>query len=43
MMEKLHSEVDYNLYFSSIIVRVITSRKIRWVGHIASTWGENEK
>ena len=33
---KLHNEELNDLYSSTYIVRVIKSRKIRWVGHVAS-------
>jgi hypothetical protein len=32
---KLHSDELHNLYSSPNIVRVIKSRKMRWVGHVA--------
>jgi len=32
---KLHNEELYDLYSSPNIVRVITSRRIRWAGHVA--------
>jgi len=32
---KLHNEELNDLYFSSNIVRVIKSRRIRWAGHVA--------
>jgi hypothetical protein len=32
---KLHSEELHNLYSSPNIVRVIKSRRMRWVGHVA--------
>jgi hypothetical protein len=33
---KLHEEL-YDLYSSSIVVRVIKSKRMRWAGHIART------
>jgi len=33
---KLHNEELNDLYCSPSIVRVITSRRMRWVGHVAS-------
>jgi hypothetical protein len=33
--KKLHNEELNDLYSSPIIVRVIKSRRIRWVGHVA--------
>ena len=32
---KLHNEELYGLYSSPTIVQVMTSRRIRWTGHIA--------
>jgi hypothetical protein len=32
---KLHNEELHNLYLSSNIIRQITSRRIRWAGHVA--------
>jgi hypothetical protein len=32
---KLHNNELHNLYFSPNIVRVIKSRRMRWVGHMA--------
>jgi hypothetical protein len=34
---KLHNEELNNMYSSPIIVRVIKSRRMRWVGHVART------
>jgi len=34
-LRKLHTEELNNLYCSPNIVRVITSRRMRWVGHVA--------
>ena len=34
---KLHTEELYDLYSSPNIIRVIISRRMRWVGHVAST------
>jgi hypothetical protein len=31
---RLHNEELHNLYASTYIVRVITSRRMRWTGHI---------
>jgi hypothetical protein len=33
---KLHNDEFHSLYSSSYIVRVIKSRRMRWVGHVAS-------
>ena len=38
---KLHNEELNDLYFSPSIVRVITSRRMRWVEHVARV-GEGE-
>jgi hypothetical protein len=49
---KLHNEDLHNLYSSPSIIRVIKSRRMRWVGHIARMgrrgmhigyWWENRK
>jgi hypothetical protein len=32
---KLHNEELHDLYSSPTVVRVITSRRMRWVGHVA--------
>jgi len=32
---RLHNEELHNLYASSNIIRMIKSRRMRWVGHIA--------
>jgi hypothetical protein len=32
---KLHNDDLYDLYSSPNIVRVITSRRLRWAGHVA--------
>jgi hypothetical protein len=32
---KLHNEELQNLYFLSSIIRIIKSRRMRWVGHVA--------
>jgi hypothetical protein len=34
-MEKLHIEELHDLYSSPNIVMLITSRRMRWVGHVA--------
>jgi hypothetical protein len=33
--KKLHNEELHNLYFSPSIIRIIKSRMMRWVGHVA--------
>jgi hypothetical protein len=35
MWRKLHNEELHNLYFSSNIIRMIKSRRMRWTGHVA--------
>ena len=32
---RLHNEELYGLYFSPDIIRLIQSRRVRWVGHVA--------
>jgi hypothetical protein len=32
---KLHNEELYDLYWSLNVVRVIKSKRMRWVGHVA--------
>jgi hypothetical protein len=32
---KLHNEELHNLYSSPSIIRVITSKRMRWAGHVA--------
>jgi hypothetical protein len=32
---KLHYEEHHNLYSSPSIIRMITSRRMRWAGHVA--------
>jgi hypothetical protein len=32
---KLHNEELHDLYSSSSIIRIIKSRRMRWVGHVA--------
>jgi histone acetyltransferase (RNA polymerase elongator complex component) len=34
---RLHNKELYNLYASSYIIRMIKSRRMRWVGHVART------
>jgi hypothetical protein len=34
---KLHNEELHNLYSSPSIIRIIKSRRMRWVGHVART------
>jgi hypothetical protein len=36
---KLHNDELHNLYSSPNIVRVIKSRRMRWVGHVARMVG----
>jgi hypothetical protein len=35
---KLHNDKLHSLYSSPNIVRVIKSRRMRWVGHVARMW-----
>jgi hypothetical protein len=39
---KLHNEELHNLYSSPSIIRIIKSRRMRWVGHVARM-GEKRK
>jgi hypothetical protein len=39
---KLHNEELRDLYSSLSIIRIIKSRRMRWVGHVARTGGEEE-
>jgi hypothetical protein len=32
---KLHKKELHDLYYSSSIIRIIKSRRMRWVGHVA--------
>jgi hypothetical protein len=34
-LKKLHNEELHNLYSLPCIIRIITSRRMRWVGHVA--------
>jgi hypothetical protein len=34
-LKKLHNEELHNLYSSPNIIRMITSRRMRWAGHVA--------
>jgi hypothetical protein len=34
-MRKLHNEELHNLYYTSNIIKMIKSRRMRWAGHIA--------
>ncbi|PNF40782.1 hypothetical protein B7P43_G16927 [Cryptotermes secundus] len=38
---KLHNEVLHNLYSSASIIRMIKSRRMRWVGHVARRFSIN--
>ena len=38
--KRLHNEELNNLYSSHNILRVITSRRMRWAGHVAHMGGE---
>jgi hypothetical protein len=35
---KLHNEELHNLYSSPSIIKMITSRSMRWAGHVARMW-----
>ena len=35
---RLHTEEFYDLYCSPDIIRVITSRRMRWARHVARMW-----
>jgi hypothetical protein len=37
---RLHNEKPHDLYSSSNIIWVIKSRRMRWVGHVASMGGK---
>jgi hypothetical protein len=37
---KLHNEELHNLYSSPNVIRIIKSRRMRWVGHVARTGGK---
>jgi hypothetical protein len=37
---ELHNEELNDLYFSSNIILVIKSRRVRWAGHVARSKGE---
>jgi hypothetical protein len=41
--KKLHNEELHNLYYSPSIIRIIKSRKVRWVGHVARKGEEEER
>jgi hypothetical protein len=41
-MEKLHNDELHNVHSSLKVVRVIKSRRMRWVGHVARM-GKGEK
>jgi hypothetical protein len=34
-LRKLHNEELHNLYSSASIIRIIESRRMKWVGHVA--------
>jgi hypothetical protein len=35
---KLHNEEFHNLYCSPTVIRMIKSRRMRWVGQVARMW-----
>lgn len=37
-LRRLHSKEHYNLYSSPKTIRVITSRRMKWAGHVARMW-----
>jgi hypothetical protein len=39
---KLHNDELHNLYSSPIIIRTITSSRMRWAGHVTHMGGEEE-
>jgi hypothetical protein len=39
---KLRNEVFHNFYSSPRIIRMIKSRRMKWTGHVARIWGEEE-
>jgi hypothetical protein len=41
-LRKLHNEELRDLYFSPSIIRMIKSRRMRWVGHVARMGEEEE-
>jgi hypothetical protein len=43
LWRKLHNEELHGLYCSPNIVRVIKSRRIRWVRHVVSREGEERR
>jgi hypothetical protein len=40
---KLHNEELHNLYSSPSIIRMITSRRMRWAGHVARMGKRNNE
>jgi hypothetical protein len=39
---KSHNEELRDLYSSPSIIRIIKLRRMRWAGHVARIWGEEE-
>jgi hypothetical protein len=39
---KLNNEGLHSFYSSPITIRMIKSRMMRWTGHVAQMWGEDE-
>jgi hypothetical protein len=39
---KLHNEELHNLYSSPSVIRIIKSRRMRWLGHVALIGEEDE-
>jgi hypothetical protein len=40
---KLHNQELRNVYFLPSIIRIIKSRRMRWAGHVARIWEEEER
>jgi hypothetical protein len=40
---KLHNEELHDFYSSSSIIRIMKTRRMRWVGHVARMGGEEER
>jgi hypothetical protein len=40
---KLHNEELRDLYSSQSLIRIIISRSMRWVGHVAGKGGKEER
>jgi hypothetical protein len=42
-LRRLHNEELYDLQSSPNIIRVIKSRRMRWTGHVAVSYGGQER